>query len=357
MNDRGRTRVPTETVAALLRDACAAGARLALRLEGTPPKDGAGCDAARTHSSTLLEVRSDGGLVIAPPASADARRRLAELSRVAVECTHGGVKHDFWTRRVGEVLRPEGPALLLAPPEDFCRLQRRQYFRVGAPDGSQAVVASASGLAGVRRLIDLGGGGVSVQLATDDELPADTAITRVEVRLPGEEPFVTSGQVRHLDGSTTSDGGRRCGIEFGELAMRERERLIRYAIRRERELLGRRQSPRIAADGALVTLAQGDGPARRRQVLNLSSGGALLQLESPRDHDLVRGVILHAVELRVPGAETITTEAVVVRIESAGGHLTCGLEFQGLSRDAREMLAHYARLGSWGPSPAAHRSV
>lgn len=325
----------------VLKKACSDGASIVLRLG-----DG------EEFSSALLDVLSDGSLVLRALSSKEAMERLEGLESLSCQYFSEGVDHAFQTKFVRTVQRPTETAMVLARPRSFSRLQRRRYFRVAADVGSVAVLKIGKERR-ERTIIDVSGGGFALQtkVRLDQDLVVGVWLLNVDLLFPAEDVFVVSGEIRfvkpHLPDSETG----MCGIEFAEMEERERERLFRHITRRERELLGRRRALRVnPGGGAVVSIPRPGGRIRVRRVINISATGALVHVEQLEegDRDLIRGARLPGSEVRLPGEAPFKATLVVVRVQRSGDELACGVELHDLSPDDRNRLVRYARRALWG---------
>jgi c-di-GMP-binding flagellar brake protein YcgR len=333
-----RSLVPAGEALQLLGIAAAAHVSLTLRFDG------------RELRAPLLALLDDGRLVTSVPPSGDAAVELGDLDesgKVSVEYLSDRVLYSFDTTFAGYVPWQLDRAMALRRPEATYRVQRRSFFRVAAAPGTVAILA-VDNERRLREVLDVSGGGAGIilRLERDADIHAGLALSEICLRIPDEDEFRFTGVVRHVrrDGEV-----KGCGVEFVGMEQRERDRLIRYATRREREVLGRRAAVRApAGPGAVAVLPRTKGRARvRRAILNVSAGGALILL-GEEDRDVVRGARIPGVELQLPGEEPIAATAVVVRLQESDGRPACAVELRDVPVAARERLARYARLHIWG---------
>jgi c-di-GMP-binding flagellar brake protein YcgR len=106
-------------------------------------------------------------------------------------------------------------------------LGKRRHQRAVVPAGSVVIVARDPARARVRRMLDVSAGGLLFELepTADADLSRNTALTAVEVRLPGERPIGCTAVVRRI---TRGHGESTCAIELGDLDAADRERLERF---------------------------------------------------------------------------------------------------------------------------------
>lgn len=304
-------------------------------------------DEGTKVTARLADVLSDGTTIVALENGAEVEP-LADAPEIAVEYLHRGIQHHFLSR----VAAGRADALRLAPPRSFARIQRRRYFRVAAADGSEATFTTAYGARRTRRLLNVSAGGVGMALALegDDDIQSGQELPDVQVLLPGDDVYLVGGTVRFVEPRAGARGPHRmCGVEFTHIDVRDRQRMMQYVTRRERELLGRRDSLRApAAQGSVLVLPRAGGRLRVRTVINFSSGGAAVQLVADADRDLVRGLAIPKSELHLPDLEPISATVSIVWVRGAGHEMTCGVQLSGLTPEARERINQRARLGTFG---------
>lgn len=142
-------------------------------------------------------------------------------------------------------LRTRGvPLLICAMPEHYDHTQRREYVRL--PDSLSVALRSIGedhGEESQRKTVelhthDVGGGGMRVVLRWQgEEAPPETdEVLDAEIHLPPQKTKIcTKARIVRMEGP--DDTGRlQVGLQFVDIQERDRERLIRYLYRRQREL-------------------------------------------------------------------------------------------------------------------------
>ena len=292
----------------------------------------------------LVELQPDGGPIVIADLTPDGARDLERSHETEIDYVTDGVEFSLVTKFVDAL--PMGGKLRFAPSTTLFRSQRRQWYRVLINDGSVVSFGNRT-----RTVVDVGGGGVCIELVPgeDADLKPNLEIRPFSVFLPGEQAIETVAAIRHVREVHLPQTSLRAGIELTRLSDFVRDRLVRCVARRERELLGRRQHPRInVPTGSLALVCRDGGRPRVRRLLDVGSGGARFHMEPTTDADLVAGVKLASVELRMRGFEPLAMSAVVARIRKDPEEISVGIEFKEITAADRDTLARYARAAAWG---------
>jgi c-di-GMP-binding flagellar brake protein YcgR len=142
------------------------------------------------------------------------------------------------------------PTFQCALPERVLRLQRREYYRVRAPENlSAACLVPYSGDRDQYeslRVLDLSVGGLAMLAYPRHFDPSGVGvIDRCYLDLPGVGTVTVRMRVAHV--VTSPDGhSRRCGCEFVDLSPQARMMLQRYVHRLDVGQRHRRGAPKVA---------------------------------------------------------------------------------------------------------------
>jgi hypothetical protein len=227
-------------------------------------------------------------------------------------------------------------------PVPYNRTERRNWFRIPAPPGCQAILREDGELVRVAPILELSAGGMALEIAADGVAPEDLQvgmeIARLELRLSGEAPMMCEAVVRNLRPNGDSEfPGVICGVELVRVSASVRNTLIHYIMRRERTMLQNRRAVRArCGEGEPVRILVGD---QAFKVRDLSSSGAAMLADLPTGWEM-NGVI-PAVSLEISGEDPITADARVARIEDRPPHVLYGVAFQRMSE------ADVGRLEQW----------
>lgn len=236
---------------------------------------------------------------------------------------------------------PPRPSLNPAP---YNRTERRNWFRIPAPPGCQAILHEDGDLVRVAPILDISAGGMALEIAADAVAPEDLRlgmeISRLELRLSGEAPMLCEAVVRNLRPNGDAEyPGVICGVELVRVSASVRNTLIHYIMRRERTMLQNRRAVRArCGEGEPVRILVGDLAFK---VRDLSSSGAAMLADLPTGWEM-NGVI-PAVRLEIPGEDPIKADARVARIEDRPPHVLYGVAFQRMSETDVVRLERWVR--------------
>lgn len=159
-----------------------------------------------------------------------------------------GVKIQFPLHPVTQASFRDHPALMAPLPERMLRLQRREFFRVPAPQMEPLICTILDRQADGRihsitvRVLDLSGGGVAVVVPPDEIRfrPGDE-FERSTLALPDGEPIPVRLCVRNLFVVEKENGQRlkRAGCQFVGLSNAASARIQRYLFKLERDYRAR----------------------------------------------------------------------------------------------------------------------
>lgn len=196
--------------------------------------------------TSLLAVRSESNQLIAEfGANADANRRALSAARLNFVAMHEGIKIQFSAQPVSQTRLHGREAFVMPLPTSLLRLQRREFFRVTAPAqslkcimGAQGPAASAGGAGYAISVVDIGCGGVGVNVTgAAGELEAGSLVPGCRIVLPGAAEVRADMVIKSVQ-TLVSRGGTlatRVGYQFVEIAERDRASIQRYINRVERD--------------------------------------------------------------------------------------------------------------------------
>lgn len=180
----------------------------------------------------------------------DAEMNEQALSGTGLVCVTrlDRVKIQFALHPVTRVSFRDHPALMAPLPERMLRLQRREFFRVPAPQMEPLICTILDRQADGRihsitvRVLDLSGGGVAVVVPPDEIRfrPGDE-FERCTLALPDGEPIPVRLCVRNLFLVEKENGQRlkRAGCQFVGLSSAAAARIQRYLFKLERDYRAR----------------------------------------------------------------------------------------------------------------------
>ena len=163
---------------------------------------------AKTPHALVVEAEEEAG-------------RLPEVgSRLAVALTTEAGSFHF----VSEVLERSGRILSLAHSERVEHEQARRFYRKGMD--TQAVVRDVkTGTIFRARLLDLSGGGASLEIPSAGPPLVPGQELELRLDLPGGKPLPAPARVARL-----TEDGTRAHLEFHDLSVRSQDRIVEYVL-------------------------------------------------------------------------------------------------------------------------------
>ena len=297
-------------------------------------------DGSSAFSSHILSSEGDR-LTLAPVRPAHGNLVLERLlGAVRIEAMIGGVPHVSESR----VRSVTAGGLVLDLPTRAERVQRRRFFRV-PPCAPLHLHLDVRGLTRVRQVLDVSAGGCAVRPTPGDaDLAVGDRIPVVSLPLSAGQVFLASAVVRRAEPREWGGGeGEVLGLEFVDVAPRERQRLTVWVTEQERlALRGAAQvSGRIVPD-VIVLVHDSEKNIRLKPGSGLPAKGVRVAVNGD-EADLRAGARLGLIELRVGGQLVLRGPAVVERVEAARVGLVATLSFAGVSLDGRARLAEVLR--------------
>lgn len=200
----------------------------------------------QSFMTAVLGVDEDRNRVVLD-ASPDpqANRRALAASRLLCVTQLDGIRVQFPIAELTEGQERGHAAFHAALPVQMLRLQRREFYRLQVPLAHElGCLLKAADLARkpvevLARVIDIGGGGIAVNLPTSAaELVIGSVLKECRLALPDSEPFELDLEVRNLSRQTQRNGTEqlRVGLRFAALPRPAETRIQRYIFHTERAL-------------------------------------------------------------------------------------------------------------------------
>lgn len=233
------------------------------------------------------------------------------------------------------------------------RADRRSWFRIQAPTGSQAILRSPDGSVRFAPIIDVSAGGVAIHIGADETPPegfkAGAWLDGMELRLIGEPPITCVGVVRNLRMMNeeeraligdTEIGALLCGIELMAVPAPVRTALIHYVMRQERSAIQTRRPARVQGGEveAIHAFIEEQERILRLQIRDISVGGLAFYADPRRGW--IAQELIGPLHIQLPGQPVISVSGRIIRVEE-GVQWLYAVAFDGLSP------AHTAILEAW----------
>jgi len=196
----------------------------------------------RTHENwitLLLEIRNIGStyhLLIDNLAGFEAALSMFSDREVSLEFTEkGGVPCRFNTRIIACNPREIWAEL----PRVIYRIQRRQYFRVEAPLGTEITFLTESSTERKRAKVkNYSAGGVAFFMENDWKLNVGNGLTEIHLNVPeGKEMIrfqIAKAAVRRVESESSHSRQALCAIEFTEIPGQTRNQIFSHVLQQQR---------------------------------------------------------------------------------------------------------------------------
>lgn len=191
-------------------------------------------DPDRPPLHSRVEEVGDDGFTVRMPLTRGPAVTLRDEMPLIVHCLD---EHGLCTFTTKVLSAGPAPGIRLARPGPVAREQRRGYFRLPAQvTVSYGVVDGTGRCQGESATLDMSGGGIRFEIAgglsVGDLLAIDVGI--------GGDGILAEGEVVRV-GRIPGGTGQVVAVRFTEISEGDRERIIRFLFRVERELARRRR--------------------------------------------------------------------------------------------------------------------
>lgn len=191
--------------------------------------------------TVLLDTDEDNNrLIFDWGGSEETNQKLLQSERHFFVCAPLGIKNQFMTGRVDKTIYKNRPAFVTPLPEQYTRLQRREYFRLVLPITRRppCLVPTAGGKSLQLAVVDISIGGIAAELPPDSQLSfgIGQVLPRARIDLKGVGTLDVDLEVRNS--STVQRGdkvSRRIGCQFVKPSQAMENQLQRFITDVQRE--------------------------------------------------------------------------------------------------------------------------
>lgn len=192
--------------------------------------------------TSVLGVSSEGNHVYMDASSDEQVNEKISNSKYVSFVTQTGVKVRWHSTHLRLVELQDGEAFSMLVPAVIERVQRREYFRLGTPQGSNALICRIPTDTGVLDAtvvdISVGGVGISIKGMPPEMFSQGALLEGCSITLPVIGAVPTNLRVRGIWASITTRSGEqmcRIGLEFEGLSRGAANVIQRYIIQLEAE--------------------------------------------------------------------------------------------------------------------------
>lgn len=190
-----------------------------------------------TYSSMFLEVGKGSSIIIDILMPKHGNGLLISSKNIKIDYTFEGIGYYFGTKFI-EMINGSFPSIKIAFPSIIKKIQRRFAFRVSPSTDNPVNVELISGIA--EAISDISEGGLSFYTRfTEEKMRVGMILDRVILKLPAVDRKITTKAIikNYIKGS----GGvrNRCGVEFVDISMSDKNSIAYYVITRQKEIARR----------------------------------------------------------------------------------------------------------------------
>lgn len=186
------------------------------------------------NMASRIEEITDEHLHVAVPMRKGELIPLRVRQHLDINILFKGKSYMFKTVIAARRLKPF-PVLIIAKPDQFTEIQRRQWVRVPAKLGLRfrEINAAKSQAPYIGETIDISGGGLL--FSTADPVEAEQLV-ELEITLPGLTPIFCQAQIlRILEKPKKERLNSKVILEFTEISEAQRDRIISFIFEKQRE--------------------------------------------------------------------------------------------------------------------------
>lgn len=196
-------------------------------------------ERAKTFSSIFLETGKNNDYVEIDMLIPDYGNQLLNTSgKIRIDYTIEGIMYSFESRFI-ETISRRFPSIKITFPSFIKKIQRRKHFRVSPSIDKPIIVRLTDGID--EKAADISEGGLAVYThRMERELALGRVFERLIFRLPNASyDIITKAVVRNLIRGNIDAIKNRCGIEFMNMRMPDRDSIASYVLTRQRESISR----------------------------------------------------------------------------------------------------------------------
>ncbi len=190
-----------------------------------------------TFRSIFLEVGAKNDFVVIDVLIPEQGNHFMKpSSKIKIDYTIEGIMYSFDTSFM-ETISGRFPSIKIAFPTLIRKIQRRRYFRVSPPIDKPIIVKLLEGID--EKVADISEGGVSIYTRlTERELAVGKVFEKAMLSLPAvNQNIMTKTVVRNLLKGFRADIKNKCGMEFMDMRMHDKDLIASYVLTRQREII------------------------------------------------------------------------------------------------------------------------
>ncbi len=190
-----------------------------------------------TFKSIFLEVGAKNDFVVIDVLIPEQGNHLLKSSsKIKIDYTIEGIMYSFDTSFI-ETISGRFLSIKIAFPTLIRKIQRRRHFRVSPPIDKPIIVKLHDTIN--ERVADISEGGVSIYTRlTERELSLGKVFDRAMLSLSNIDQNITAKTVvRNMIKGFRENVKNKCGMEFMDMRMHDKDMIASYVLTRQREII------------------------------------------------------------------------------------------------------------------------
>lgn len=194
-----------------------------------------------TYKSMLLEFEMENKHIMIDSLMPNHGNEIITTSNnISIGYNIEGIMYYFDSKFI-EMVNEKFHSIKIAFPSIIKKVQKRNAFRVSPPNGNPITVKVEEGITEI--ITNISEGGISLYTqCTEGEMSVGTIFEKVTFKLPTMDRYIiTKAKVKSfIKGSGVSKN--RCGIEFIDMRMADKDSIANYVLIRQMEMIRNRVS-------------------------------------------------------------------------------------------------------------------
>ncbi len=190
-----------------------------------------------TYKSIFLEVGDHNNFVVIDTLIPDYGNQLFKTSnKIGIDYSIEGIMYSFDTKFI-ETVNGRFLSIKLAFPTLVKKIQRRRHFRVSTPIDKPIIVKLTDGIN--EKVADISEGGVAIYTRlTERELAIGKVFEKAMLSLPNvNQNIMAKTVVRNLFKGFRENVKNKCGMEFMDMRLHDKDLIASYVLTRQREII------------------------------------------------------------------------------------------------------------------------
>ncbi|MBI3584986.1 MAG: flagellar brake protein [Nitrospinae bacterium] len=190
-----------------------------------------------TFRSIFLEVGAKNDFVVIDVLIPEQGNHFMKpSSKIKIDYTIEGIMYSFESKYI-ETISGRFSSIKIEFPSVIMKIQRRRHFRVSPPIDKPITVKLTDSIN--EKVADISEGGVAIYTRlTEKELTVGKVFEKAMLSLPTvNQNIMAKTVVRSLIKGFRADIKNKCGMEFMDMRMHDKDLIASYVLTRQREII------------------------------------------------------------------------------------------------------------------------